>query len=106
MVDLRKKLRSGMIAVTPAGSYLVLTDCETANYGSQDFCIIGPDGFMIGSDYDENLSSIRDIYSINALYKLTVNRLTYKMEYKDKDLIWTRDPKNLKQLIISRRFSR
>lgn len=34
MVDLRKKLRSGMIAVTPAGSYLVLTDCETANYGS------------------------------------------------------------------------
>jgi hypothetical protein len=44
MVDLRKKLRSGMIAVTPAGSYLVLTDCETANYGSQDFCIIGPDG--------------------------------------------------------------
>lgn len=106
MVDLRKKLRSEMIAVTPTGSYLVLTDCETVNYGSQDFCLIEPDGFMTGSDYDENLSSIRDIYSINALYKLTVNRLTYKMEYKDKDLIWTRDPKNLKQLIISRRFSR
>ena len=27
MVDLRKKLRSGMIAVTPAGSYLVLKMC-------------------------------------------------------------------------------
>lgn len=106
MVDLRKKLRSGMIAVTLEGRYLVLTDCETVNYGSQDFCLIEPDGFMTGSDYDENLSSIRDIYSINALYKSTVNRLTYKMEYKDKDLIWTRDPKNLKQLIISRRFSR
>lgn len=38
MVDLRKKLRSGMIAVTPAGSYLVLTDCETANYGSLVLC--------------------------------------------------------------------
>lgn len=106
MVDLRKKLRSGMIAVTPAGSYLVLTDCETANYGSQDFCIIGPDGFMIGSNYDENLSTIYGICSIKALYKSTVNGLTYEMKYKDKDLIWTKDPKNLKELIISRRFSK
>jgi hypothetical protein len=106
MVDLRKKLRSGMIAVTPAGSYLVLTDCETANYGSQDFCVIGPDGFMIGSNYDENLSTILGICSIKALYRSTVNGLTYEMKYKDKDLIWTRDPKNLKELIISRRFSR
>lgn len=48
-----------MIAVTPAGSYLVLTD-----YGSQDFCIIGPDGC---SNYDENLSTIRGICSIKAL---------------------------------------
>lgn len=54
MVDLRKKLRSGMIAVTPAGSYLVLTDCETANYGSQDFCIIGPDGFMRGFQNEDS----------------------------------------------------
>jgi len=88
MVDLRKKLRSGMIAVTPAGSY------------------IGPDGFMIGSNYDENLSTILGICSIKALYRSTVNGLTYEMKYKDKDLIWTRDPKNLKELIISRRFSR
>ena len=106
MVDLRKKLRSGMIVVTPTGSYLVLTDCETVNYGSQDFCLIESDGFMISNDYDENLNSIRDIYSINALYKPTVNRLTYKMEYEDKDLIWTRNPTNLKELIISRRFSK
>lgn len=104
MVDLRKKLRSGMIAVTPAGSYLVLTDCETVNYGSQSICFINNTGFMIGSDYDENLSRDNE-YSINALYNPTVNGLTYKMKYKDKDLIWTRNPKNLKQLIISRRFS-
>ena len=64
------------------------------------------DGFMIGSNYDENLSTIRGICSIKALYKSTVNGLTYEMKYKDKDLIWTRDPTNLKELIISRRFSR
>lgn len=106
MVDLRKKLRSGMIAVTLEGRYLVLTDCETVNYGSQDFCLIKPDGFTVGSNYDENLSTIRGICSIKALYKSTVNGLTYEMKYKDKDLIWTKDPKNLKELIISRRFSK
>lgn len=106
MVDLRKKLRSGMIAVTLEGRYLVLTDCETVNYGSQDFCLIKPDGFTVGSNYDENLSTIRGICSIKALYKSTVNGLTYEMKYKDKDLIWTKYPKNLKELIISRRFSK
>lgn len=58
------------------------------------------------SNYDENLSTIRGICSIKALYKSTVNGLTYEMKYKDKDLIWTKDPKNLKELIISRRFSK
>lgn len=106
MVDLRKKLRSGMIAVTLEGRYLVLTDCETVNYGSQDFCLIKPDGFTVGSNYDENLSTIRGICSIKALYKSTVNGLTYEMKYKDKDLIWTKYPKNLKELIISRRFAK
>lgn len=106
MVDLRKKLRSGMIAVTLEGRYLVLTDCETVNYGSQDFCLIKPDGFTVGSNYDENLSTIRGICSIKALYKSTVNGLTYEMKYKDKDLIWTKYSKNLKELIISRRFAK
>lgn len=105
MVDLRKKLRSGMVAVTSTESYLVLTDCETVNYGSQSVCFINATGFMIGSDYTENLINTINSYSINTLYGPTVNRLTYKMEYKDKDLIWTRYPKNLKELIISRRFS-
>lgn len=34
MVDLRKKLRSGMIAAMYAGTYIILTDCETKHYGS------------------------------------------------------------------------
>lgn len=105
MVDLRKRLQSGMIAVTIGEKYLVLTDCETKFYGSQSICFINDTGFMIGSDHDENLSSGNE-YSINALYKPTVDGLTYKMKYKDKDLIWTKDPKNLKELIISRRFSK
>lgn len=105
MVDLRKRLQSGMIAVTIGEKYLVLTDCETKFYGSQSICFINDTGFMIGSDHDENLSSGNE-YSINALYKPTVDGLTYKMKYKDKDLIWTRYPKNLKELIISRRFSK
>lgn len=105
MVDLRKKLRSGMIAVTIGEKYLVLTDCETKFYGSQSICFINDTGFMIGSNHDENLSSGNE-YSINALYKPTVDRGTYSMEYIDKDLIWTRYPKNLKELIISRRFSK
>lgn len=41
-----------------------------------------------------------------SLWHSTVNGLTYEMKYKDKDLIWTKDPKNLKELIISRRFSK
>ena len=104
MVDLRKKLRSGMIAVTPLGDYIVLTDCETVNYGSQDFCLIENNGFMVGSNYKEDLS-FRS-YSINALYKPTVDAATYRMNYSNRHLIWTRQPKNLKELIISRRFSR
>lgn len=105
MVDLRKKLRSGMIAVTLEGTYLVLTDCETDLHGSQSVCFISPTGFMIGEHYDKNLRCGRK-YSINALYNPTVNGLTYKMEYENKDLIWTRNPTNLKELIISRRFSK
>lgn len=105
MVDLRKKIRSGMIAATIGEKYLVLTDCETKFYGSQSICFINNTGFMIGSDYDKNLSSDNE-YSINALYKPTVDGGTYSMEYKNRDLIWTRYPKNLKELIISRRFSK
>ena len=104
MVDLRKKLRSGMIAVTRGERFLVLTNCETKRYGRQDFCLINPGGFMTGTDYKEDLSD--GSYTINALYKPTVDGLTYSMTYEDKDLIWTRYPKNLKELIISRRFSR
>jgi len=104
MVDLRKKLRSGMIAVTRGERFLVLTNCETKRYGRQDFCLINPSGFMTGTDYKEDLSD--GSYTINALYKPTVDSATYRMECKNQDLIWTRDPKNLKELIISRRFSR
>lgn len=104
MVDLRKKLRSGMIAVTRGERFLVLTNCETKRYGRQDFCLINPSGFMTGTDYKEDLSD--GPYTINALYKPTVDRATYRMECKNQDLIWTRDPTNLKELIISRRFSR
>ena len=104
MVDLRKKLRSGMIAVTRKGRFLVLTNCETERYGSQDFCLVYPDGIMTGTDYKEDLSD--GSYTINALYKPTVDSATYRMKTKNQDLIWTRQPKNLKELIISRRFSR
>lgn len=104
MVDLRKKLRSGMIAVTREGRFLVLTDCETERYGSQDFCLVCPGGFMTGTNYKEDLSD--GSYTINALYKPTVDSATYRMECKNQDLIWTRDPTNLKELIISRRFSK
>ena len=104
MVDLRKKLRSGMIAVTRKGRFLVLTNCVTERYGSQDFCLICPDGFMIGTNYKEDLSD--DSYTINALYKPTVDSATYRMKTKNQDLIWTRNPTNLKELIISRRFSK
>ena len=107
MVDLRKKLRSGMIAVTLRGSHLVLTNCETKNYGSQDFCFIDSQGFMTSNGYKEDLNfEGSSTYSIIALYKPTVDSSTYRMNYRNKDLIWTRDPKNLKELIISRRFSK
>ena len=106
MVDLRKKLRSGMIAVMPCGKHLILTNCETKNYGSQDFCFIDSRGFMTSNGYKEDLSYDNPTYSIIALYKPTVDSSTYRMNYHDKDLIWTRQPKNLKELIISRRFSR
>ena len=105
MVDLRKKLRSGMIAVMYAGTYIILTDCETKYYGSQSICFINATGFVTGNGYDENLNCSKR-YSINALYKPTVDSCTHKMEYIDEGLIWTRDPTNLKELIISRRFSR
>lgn len=59
---------------------------------------------MTGTDYKEDLNN--GLYTINALYKATVDSATYRMECKKQDLIWTRQPKNLKELIISRRFSK
>ena len=103
MVDLRKKLRSGMIAVTRRERYLILTDCETKYYGRQKLCLINSAGFMVGTNYKEDLSS--GSYTINALYKPTVDSATYRMKIKNQDLIWARYPTNLKELIISRRFS-
>lgn len=104
MVDLRKKLRSGMIAVGQVKKWIVLTDCETKFYGFQNFCLISDGRFSIGSNYREDLKSDNHAYSIEALYKPTINCETYSMDFTEGELLWTREPKNLKQLIISRRF--
>lgn len=103
-MDLRNKLRSGMIAVTTGEKYLVLTDCNTVNYGRQTFCLVNATGFMTGNTYREDLSYRTEYYSINALYKATVDGGTYAMECSKDQLIWTREPKNLREAIISRRF--
>lgn len=93
-----------MIAVLPGSTYLVITDCQTVNYGQQSFCLINSNGFMIAGQYDRNLSHMSNRYSINKLYNSNVSGNTYRMEYNEEDLLWTRKPKNLNELIISRRF--
>lgn len=103
-MDLRNKLRSGMIAVTTGEKYMVLTDCDTVNYGRQIFCLVNSTGFMTGNTYREDLSYRTEYYSINALYGATVNGGTYNMNCPKDKLIWTREPKNLRELIVSRRF--
>lgn len=103
-MDLRNKLRSGMIATSKSGKYLVLTDCDTARYGKQMFCLVNATGFMTGNTYREDLSYKTEYYSINALYGATVDGGTYNMDCPKDELIWTRHPQNLREAILSRRF--
>lgn len=54
--NLKKFLKTGCVASTRDGNnYLVIKDCDTENYGKQEFCLIKHGGFLCGDDYDKNL---------------------------------------------------
>lgn len=94
-----KDLKTGWRVRTRNGdTYIVLRGCETDDYGHQD--VIFADfynGFLIGSDYDENLLDTTDSdYDIIRVYKTKVNGEVINRNYMG-DLVWERtdEPKDM-----------
>ena len=53
----KSDLKSGMIVQTRnGGRYLVLKDCETKLYGIQEVIFVSPSGFLIGTEFTEDLT--------------------------------------------------
>lgn len=53
----KSELKTGMWVTTKNGNnYMVVKDVQTELYGYQEVALIGIEGFMIGSDLNEDLS--------------------------------------------------
>lgn len=90
----KKDLKSGMIVETRNGNtYMVLTNCDTLNYGKLDFCLIRDNGFMTSDTYSDNLNCQKsEGHDIMEVFEPYVTRYTYQMDKSN--LIWERpEPK-------------
>ena len=99
----KKDLKSGMTVVTRNGNkYLVLTNCGSSTL--QDFCLIGPTGFLESCGYtDDLLDNIGDScaeWDIMEVYNDKILTTTYSMPTHS-DPIWKRiEPIECKEMTI------
>lgn len=94
-----KDLKTGWRIQTRNGdTYVVLRDCETVEYGHQDFIFADFHyGFVMGSEYDENLLCIDNSdFDIMQIYKTHVNSNVFNKNYMGQ-LVWerTEEPKDM-----------
>lgn len=92
--------------------YMVVRDCNTKKYGHQDFCLIKENGFLMGSNYNEDLY-VYDIehpdpcheFDIMKIYANTnINGNTYSMEVSEVELAWERYERVVDKLFASDLF--
>lgn len=78
----KNDLKSGMTVVTRNGNkYLVLTNCGSSTL--QDFCLVGPTGFLESGEYNDDLLDIDgynyDEWDIMEVYNEKISANTYSM---------------------------
>ena len=99
----KKDLKSGMTVVTRNGNkYLVLTNC--ISFTLQDFCLVGPTGFLESCGYTDDLlnkdSDNYDEWDIMEVYNDKILATTYSMPTFS-DPIWKRiEPIECKEMTI------
>lgn len=91
--NLKKLLSTGCMVSTRQGiDYLVIKDCDTENYGSQEFCLVRSGGFVCGSDYNKSLYNTSspgfDIIKIYGKGYIDSNSLNVNVACED--VIWER----------------
>ena len=78
----KKDLKSGMTVVIRNGNkYLVLTNCGSLTL--QDFCLVGPTGFLESDEYNDDLLDIDgnnySKWDIMEVYNDRISPKTYSM---------------------------
>ena len=92
----KSDLKTGMkVKLRNNTVYLIVKDCDTPHNGHQDFCLIRKGGYMIGSDYNEDLTIEDSGFDIMKIYNRfgTINSDTFNLNVEKYDLIWERSNK-------------
>lgn len=92
----KSDLKTGMRVRFKNGRiYIVIRDYDTASYGHQDVLFVNNVGFMVGSDYREDLLYRDDNYSVSEVYSSPVDSYFLDIERKGR-LLWERqEPKEM-----------
>lgn len=98
----KSELKSGMwVKTRNGGEYMTLRNVKTANYGNQEFCLVGDKGFLCSTGYKDNLKQKDkddwgyDIMSVHGSGE--VNSLTFT--FQEGKVIWKREERT--ELTIS-----
>jgi hypothetical protein len=89
----KSDLKTGMRVKLQGGQvYIVVLDYETTNYGHQDIFFISKSGFMVGSNYDEDLVYRGDdSYDIIEVYSRPLDAFLLDIKQRG-ELLWKRQP--------------
>ena len=92
----KSDLKTGMRVRFKNGRiYIVIRDYDTASYGHQDVLFVNDFGFMVGSDYGEDLLYRDDDYSVSEVYASPSDSYFLDLERKGR-LLWERqEPKEM-----------
>jgi hypothetical protein len=91
----KSDLKTGMaVEINGHGKYVVLKDVDTAYYGNQDMLFVGKNGFICGTDYNENLEEKRGIkgFSITKVHSQASESNLLDIDATERQIIWEREP--------------
>lgn len=89
----KNALKTGMVVELKGGKrYLVLVGgLKTSHYGKQEIAFVGDEGFLIGTDYKDDLTTFLDTYyNIDKVFDCPIRQFSDMLEIEDDNLIWER----------------
>lgn len=111
--DLRERLITGRtVELRNKEHYMVIRECNTKWFGYQDFCLIKEDGFLIGSNYNEDLY-LYDPDELEYFHEFDIMKIyansdidhsTYSMEVSEGEVAWVRYESVVDKLFASDLF--